>query len=170
MRELVYVGVRRTPVCAIWPEQTCAELFATTEDVYTLLGLLPQRPSNCDTADGRPQTTEFALARLARMLGADREQLPDDHIIDFAIRVHVELRRRLVESARAAYYDQQAAPELHSVMVSGTGEFLARQVVSEAFPAVSANRIISLNDEIGPEVSACAPAYAVAVLAAERRV
>ena len=168
MRELVYIGVRRTPVCAVWSDQTCAELFATTQDVYTLLDLLPEEPADRDTADSRPQTTEYALARLARMLGGDREQLSDDYIIHFATRVHAELRRRLVTSARSAYYDQQAPPELRSVIVSGAGEFLARQVANEAFPSIGGGHVISLNDELGPSVSACAPAYAVAVLAAER--
>ncbi|HEY1188735.1 MAG TPA: hydantoinase/oxoprolinase family protein [Gemmata sp.] len=168
MRELVYIGVRRTPVCAVWSDQTCAELFATTEDVYTILGLLPEEPDNRDTADGRPQTTEYALARLARMLGADREQLSDDHIIHFATRIHAEIRRRLAEACRAAYYDQQSPPELRRVIVSGAGGFLARQVATAAFPELG-DRLFSLNDELGPEVSACAPAYAVAVLATEQR-
>ncbi|MDY3555998.1 hydantoinase/oxoprolinase family protein [Gemmata sp. JC717] len=168
MRELVYVGVRRTPVCAVMPDRTCAELFATTEDVYTILGLLPEEPENRETADGRPQTTEYALARLARMLGADREQLTDDHLIHFATRVHAEARRRLTEACRAVYYDQQSPPELHRVIVSGAGEFLARQVAQNAFPELG-DRLLSLNDQLGPEVSACAPAYAVAVLATEVR-
>lgn len=166
-RELVYIGVRRTPVCAVWSDRVCAELFATTEDVYTLLGLLPEEPDTGDTADGRPQTTEYALARLARMLGADREELSDDHIIHFATRVHAEVRRRLMDACRAAYYDQQSPPPLHRVIVSGAGEFLARQVAAAAFPELG-DRLFSLNHELGPEVSACAPAYAVAVLAAER--
>lgn len=169
MRELVYVGVRRTPVCAVLADRTCAELFATTQDVYVILGLLPAESENRDTADGRPLTTEYSLARLARMLGADREQLDDDYLVHFAMRIHAELRRRLVEAARSAYYDSQSPPELRSVIVSGAGEFLARRVAEEAFPAIGANQLFSLNHELGPEVSACAPAYAVAVLAAERR-
>jgi probable H4MPT-linked C1 transfer pathway protein len=169
MRELVYAGVRRTPVCAVILDRTCAELFATIQDVYVILGLLPAEPENHDTADGRPLTIEYSLARLARMLGADREQLNDDHIIDFATRVHGELKRRLVEAARSAHYDAQSPPELRTVIVSGAGEFLARRVAEEAFPALGPNQLFSLNEELGPEVSACAPAYAVAVLAAERR-
>ncbi|MBY0461275.1 MAG: hypothetical protein K2V38_28455 [Gemmataceae bacterium] len=169
MRELVYAGVRRTPVCAVWSDQVCAELFATTQDVYTLLGLLREEPDNRDTADGRPMTTENAIARLARMLGGDHEQLSDDQVIHFATRVHAELRERLVKSARSAYLTAQEPPELRTVIVSGAGEFLARQVAARAFPSVSAERIISLTAELGPEVSACAPAYACAVLATEMR-
>ncbi|MCI0701513.1 MAG: H4MPT-linked C1 transfer pathway protein [Planctomycetia bacterium] len=169
MRELVYIGVRRTPVCAVWGDRVCAELFATIQDVYTVLGLLPEEPDNRDTADGRPRTTVYSLARLARMLGADREQLSDDHVIHFATRVHTEVRRRLVEAARSAYYDSQSPPDLRAVIVSGAGEFLARQVAQEAFASIGPNQLVSLTDELGPAVSACAPAYAVAVLATERR-
>lgn len=167
-QKLVYVGVKRTPLFAAWTDRVCAELFATTQDVYVLLGLLPEEPDNRDTADGRPMTVERCLGRIARQLGADRVELGDDHLIHFATLVHAHLRRRLADAARAAYYESQNPPELRAAIVSGAGEFLARQVVSVAFPSVSAN-VISLNDELGPAVSACAPAYAVAVLAAEQR-
>ncbi|MCS6865920.1 MAG: hydantoinase/oxoprolinase family protein [Gemmataceae bacterium] len=167
-RELVYVGVRRTPICAIWTDHICAELFATTQDIYTILGLLPEEPDNRDTADGRPLTTAYALARLARMLGADREQLTDEHLRDFAVRVHTRLLHQLVEAARHVYYDPPGRPELKTVIIAGAGEFLARRVVEEAFPAVPPAAIVSLQQEWGATVSACAPAYAVAVLAAEQ--
>ncbi len=167
MQELVYIGVRRTPVCAVVQDRVCAEFFATLEDVYTLLGLLPEDETNRDTADGRPMSVEFCFARLARMLGGDRETHTDDQIIRFAARVHSTIRQRIAEAARVAYYSAQSAPELHAVIVSGAGEFLARQVAGVAFPAIGANQIVSLTAELGPEVSACAPAYAVAVLAKE---
>jgi hypothetical protein len=166
-QELVYIGVRRTPVCAVVQDRVCAEFFATLEDVYTLLGLLPEASNNLDTADGRPMSVEFCFARLARMLGGDRETHTDDQIIHFAARVHSTIRQRIAEAARAAYYGSQSAPELHAVIVSGAGEFLARQVAGVAFPAIGERQIVSLTAELGPEVSACAPAYAVAVLAKE---
>ncbi|MFO0800215.1 MAG: hydantoinase/oxoprolinase family protein [Gemmataceae bacterium] len=166
-QELVYAGVRRTPVFALTTDRVCAELFATTADVYVVLGLLPEDVNNTDTANGRPMTVENALARLARVFGGDREDMSDDSLIHFATRVHSRLRERLVESARAVYYDRRDAEELRNIIVSGEGEFLARQVVEEAFGGAPVNRIVSLNDELGTAVSACAPAYAVAVLAAE---
>jgi len=163
-RELVYAGVRRTPVSAVWHDRVAAEYFASTQDVYVVLGLLPEEPENRDTADGRPATVEYSLARLARMLGGDRETLADDRVIDFAVRVHSELVRRLSEAARAAYYTGDEPP-LGCVIVAGAGEFLARRVAAAAFPDLPRRAVVSLNDELGPEVSACAPAFAVAVLA-----
>ena len=168
-RELVYAGVRRTPVFALCTDRVCAELFATTADVYVVLGLLPEDVNNTETANGRPLTVEHSLTRLARVFGGDREDTFDDSLIHFATRVHARLRELLVESARAVYYDRHEAQELRTVIVSGEGEFLARQVADDAFGGAPVERIVSLNDELGPAVSACAPAYAVAVLSAEGR-
>jgi probable H4MPT-linked C1 transfer pathway protein len=167
-KELVYIGVRRTPVCAVSPKRVCAEFFATTEDVYLLLGMLPEEPNNRITADGRPATREFSFARLARMLGADRGIISDDHITHFATQVDSHILETLSASAVRAYYDTQKLPELRSIVVAGVGEFLARRVI-ESCPRLSAiDRIVSLTEQLGPEVSACAPAYAVAVLASEQ--
>src|SRR5207302_1770736 len=72
--ELVYAGVRRTPVCALAGQLPfrgvttglAAELFATTLDVYLTLGEVSADSSDRATADGRPATPEAAIARLAR--------------------------------------------------------------------------------------------------------
>ncbi len=168
-RELVYAGVRRTPVFALAPEWLCAELFATTADVFVVLGLLPEDPADADTANGRPLTTGHALTRLARAMGADREERDDDQLIAFAGWLRDRLRDRLADAARAVVYDPPGAPERRTVVVSGAGEFLAREVVRTAFADAPAGRVVSLHDELGPAVSACAPAYAAAVLGAEGR-
>jgi probable H4MPT-linked C1 transfer pathway protein len=168
-RELVYVGVRRTPVCALLSDRTMAELFATTQDVYVVMGLLPEDPMDRDTADGRPLTAAYSKARLARMLGADTETLPEDSIVRFATRVHDRIVESLSLAVRAAYYDQHIPPDLRTVIASGAGEFLVRPVIERELSGTGIERTVSLNDELGAAVSACAPAYAVAVLATELR-
>jgi uncharacterized hydantoinase/oxoprolinase family protein len=100
------------------------------------------------------------------MLGGDLETLSEYHITHFANCVDERILDTLSASARSAYYDSQKPPELRTVLVSGLGEFLARRVVDKAFKG-GVERVVSLNVELGPAVSACAPAYAVAVLAAE---
>ena len=74
--ELLYTGVRRTPVCAAVPG-VAAELFATMQDVYLVLGLVPDDPADTGTADGRPATAPLAHARLARMQFTDMAVLPE---------------------------------------------------------------------------------------------
>src|SRR2546423_612638 len=80
LRELVYAGVRRTPVLAVTRQSfggsaLAAEWFATMLDVYLLRGDLPEAADDCRTADGRPATVACAHARLARMRCADHEEM-----------------------------------------------------------------------------------------------
>src|SRR5207302_4679388 len=86
-RELVYTGIRRTPVCALLGSGGAAEWFATTLDVYLILGELAEHRGDCDTADGRPATRDGAHARLARMLCADRETSTEAQIRRLALRI-----------------------------------------------------------------------------------
>ena len=57
-----------------------------------------------------------------------------------------------------------AAQPPECFVVSGVGEFLARRLVGELWPA---DRVVSLSENMGLDVSACAPAHALAVLARE---
>ena len=69
--ELVYFGVRRTPLMVFMRGDGAAELFATSLDLFLLIGWNEDDPNDCDTADGRPATRAQAHLRLARMLCAD---------------------------------------------------------------------------------------------------
>src|SRR5207248_885359 len=83
-RELLYTGVRRTPVCAILGWNGAAELFATTLDVYLTLGMIPENPTDTDTADGRPATKANARTRLSRMFCGDPETVPGENVVSLA--------------------------------------------------------------------------------------
>jgi probable H4MPT-linked C1 transfer pathway protein len=172
--ELVYVGVRRTPISSLMPMGTCAELFATSQDIFLVLGLLGENVDNRDTADGRPSTREYSLARLARMLGGDRETISDDRIHHFAGMLR-NFFLGTIEHALSTIYLERWSRLPRVIIASGAGEFLVKLLLgvwySPKYPERTAEveRVISLNDELGPTVSVCAPAYAAAVLAAERR-
>jgi probable H4MPT-linked C1 transfer pathway protein len=168
--ELVYTGVGRTPICAItqtlpWRGNECpiaAELFATTADAYCLLGDLVDCSSVAWTADGRSLTPPFARERLARMVCADATTFSDvdaRQAAEFVRDVQLEQLH-----GAAMQVTTSAANPFECFVVSGVGEFLARRLVRELWPA---GRIISLSDRLGREVSECAPAHALAVLARE---
>jgi (4-(4-[2-(gamma-L-glutamylamino)ethyl]phenoxymethyl)furan-2-yl)methanamine synthase len=168
--ELVYTGISRTPICAVtrslpWRGRQCAvaaEFFATTADAYVLLGDLPeQRQASC-TADGRPLTLEYARERLARMICADADLFS----IDDARRGAEFIRDTQIIQLQAALDQVMTAMtvSITCVVLSGAGEFLARRVVTDALPGC---RIISLAERLGADVSKCAPAHALAVLATE---
>jgi hypothetical protein len=182
--ELVYTGVRRTPLCALMGWQGAAELFATTLDVYLMLDMIPEDPADCDTADGRPATKNHALARLCRMYGGDAETISPARIEQLAKWIYEEQLERLrrcedavrerlsnIPNRRATgsyatrlneeKIDRPKVVKRTTYIVSGSGEFLARQVVENNR---ASSEVISLSERLGPEVSSCAPAYAVAVL------
>ena len=170
--ELVYVGVRRTPVSSILSLGTCAELFATTQDVFLVLGLLVEDAESQDTADGRPFTREFSLTRLARMLGGDHETIPETEIVRFADMLRNFMLGGIEHGLSTIFLDRwRRLPRC--VIAGGVGEFLVKMLLdvwyTPRFPerASEIERLVSLNAELGPSVSACATAFAVAVLAAE---
>ena len=66
------------------PTGLAAEIFASTLDVYLILGDIEQEPDNLSTADGRPATALAARDRLARMVGADRDGFSALDAIEFA--------------------------------------------------------------------------------------
>src|SRR5262249_9830757 len=100
-RELVYAGVRRTPVCAVMSWLTAAELLATTLDAYLILGLIAEDENDRDTADGRPATRKYAHVRLARMYCADAEMVPEENIRIFAEGIRDQQRQRICECLSA---------------------------------------------------------------------
>ena len=171
--ELAYTGVERTPLCALvrsLPWQGCdcpvaAELFATTADAYLMLGELPEEPENCDTADGRPRTWPHALARLARMVCADADSFTPEDARQAAFIVR-EAQLELLQAAVEKVVTRLGAPP-RTIITSGHGEFLLRHLLDRL--SWQAN-VLSLTEVLGPAVSRCAPAHALAVLASETKV
>jgi probable H4MPT-linked C1 transfer pathway protein len=166
--QLVYSGIGRTPICALthwlpWHGRRCpvaAELFATTADAYVLTGDLPEQPHSTATADGRPLTKEFARERLARMICADRTTFSDEDAQVAASHVRDAHTEQLGHAARRAAAKLPHAPQ--SLVVSGSGEFLATKVGQAAWPN---SKICRLSQLVGPGASQCGPAHALAVLA-----
>jgi probable H4MPT-linked C1 transfer pathway protein len=167
--ELIYTGVRRTPVCALLGADGAAELFATTHDVYLVLGKVPEDASDRDTADGRSATRPLAHARLARMICADVETSTEADRRALALRI-CNRQALLIRQAIERIAREMSAP-LAGLILSGSGEFLARAAVELAWEQASrvppADRIISLGERLGPRISEAACAHALAVLASE---
>jgi probable H4MPT-linked C1 transfer pathway protein len=168
--ELVYTGVRRTPVCAVLGSSGAAELFATTLDAYLVLNKLAEDPADCSTADGRPATKAAAHARLARMLCTDLETSAEADRNELAERIcnqQVRMIRRAIERVSSAIDGP-----IETVALGGSGEFLAPSVLTgrpEPLRRIAATaKVVSLADQLGPAISQAACAYAVAVLAGER--
>lgn len=166
--ELVYTGVRRTPLCAVAREvpfrgtwcPVAAELFATTLDVYLWLGLIPEDPTDHDTADGRPATHAAAANRLCHMLCCDRSELTAADIDALAVAF---LDRQIQQLSKAVRDVANRLPAIPQVVISGSGEFLARSVL-ENVPVRQTAECISLTARYGNVQATAACAAAVAYL------
>jgi probable H4MPT-linked C1 transfer pathway protein len=170
--ELVYAGVRRTPVCALASElplkgiatPLAAEFFASTLDIYLTLGDIAGEPSDLSTADGRPATADAARDRLARMVGADRDGFSEDDARALARATDHCLLERLVNAALRSVGPTIGRPD--SVVVGGSGAFLGRRLASRIIEP--GGPLVDLNDAWGPVASAAGCAHALVTLAAER--
>lgn len=169
--ELVYAGVRRTPICALAtdlpvdgvPTGLAAELFASTLDAFLVLGEIASDPRDFSTADGRAATSEAARCRLARMVGADRDGFSEAVAVKFAEAARDALLDRLERAARKALAGLRERPD--GAIVSGSGIFLSRRLAERL--VVPGGPIIDLAERWGTAGSTSGCAHALAVLAAE---
>jgi hypothetical protein len=163
-RELVYTGARRTPLMALLGPGVAAELFATTLDVYLLLGNLAEDPADRATADGRPATQAAAHARLARLVCSDSETCSLEETRRLAQRAR-DRQLRLIATAMARVAG--GLPQRpRTWILAGSGEFLAQAALARQ-KGWGTFEVISLAERLGPGISQCACAYALAVLASE---
>lgn len=153
---LVYVGCRRTPVCSLvdrleFRGQSSAvmnEFFATIDDARLVLGTIADLSDDADTADGKPRTAEFAANRLARMIGLDRRAV--------SIADAQELANQVIHAAKSQISSAVQQHDSAAVVLSGHGPDLLELSAKQT--------VVKLSDQLGEEISRCAPAYAVARL------
>lgn len=171
--ELVYCGVRRTPLCALTncvplsgtDCAVAAELFATIFDVYLTLGDIAENSADCLTANGRPATLAAAHDRIARSIGGDTTEITAEDTHRIAEHIAATQLHRLCESAERVA--SRLPSSCDNVLISGSGAFLARRVAAQT-PRLRNATITALPELFGPRVSDAACAFAVAKLAAER--
>ncbi len=169
--ELVYSGVirtslmalaRRVPFAGHW-QGVAAEHFATTADVYRLLGWLDEQADMMDTADGAGKNYQASMTRLARMVGADKDDFSEQHWLDLA---HQFAEQQLAELEaavkRVLLREQRIAP----VMIgAGAGRFLIKQLAERLqFDYADFSDLLSCSPELEEDCNVCAPAVALAQL------
>ena len=154
---LVYVGCRRTPVCALIDRTVIRgqdsalmnELFATVDDARLVLGMCPDDSNDVDSADGQPRTQVAAVNRLARMVGLDRRTVG---ILDVEP-VAGQVIGAVTDAIRRGVRGVDHGPEGPWVL-SGHGQDMVDVPLGRP--------VIDLAAEWGRDVSRCAPSLAVA--------
>jgi (4-(4-[2-(gamma-L-glutamylamino)ethyl]phenoxymethyl)furan-2-yl)methanamine synthase len=173
--ELVYAGIVRTPLMALaarapvaghW-RATMNEYFATTADVFRVLGELDEAADQHPAADNGAKDGEGSARRLLRMVGEDRADAA-------AVRALARwYRSRLldrVEEALSQVVSRSVIGESAPLIGAGAGRFLVPELAVRL-----ARPYQDIAAMLGPEIADpalraraadCAPAVAVARLAA----
>ena len=130
--ELVYTGVVRTPVMALADavqvegksRPVVAEMFATTADVYRVLGRLAEEVDQYPACDGADKTLAASAQRLARMFGCDADGAGD--WTEYA-RALAECQMLSIEAAYRKVCNDSCAAGL-PLVGTGAGRFLVRDL------------------------------------------
>lgn len=130
--ELVYTGVVRTPVMALAHQapveghmhRLMAEHFATSADVYRILGWLPEDADQHPSADNGPKTPEASRLRLGRMVGRDGTELTEAAWTGLAAWFAQAQLEHIEHAARQVLSRTPLGPRAPLVM-AGVGAFLA---------------------------------------------
>jgi probable H4MPT-linked C1 transfer pathway protein len=161
--ELVYSGVLRTNIATLLEKikikrKSCriaSELFATTGDVYILLGKINENIYTCETADGAGKSKTDAMRRVSRLICADLSEIRVKDIYEIASQVHEKQTSTLTE----VIYEVAKRNELKRIVAAGIGEFLIEEAAERL-----GFECISVSGHWGDKISRVFPAYAAARL------
>ena len=160
--ELIYTGMKRTPMASLLGSKYAQEFFATIADAHLLVNNLKEDEEDTETADGRSFTKTNSARRIAKMLCADQNEIPISRIIktsELAIKTQIKwitiaLKKHL----------QRKGQEPKWISISGSGETLGKLIV-ESFEWKIKPRIHSFSNSFGIENSSAACAYSIMKLA-----
>ena len=168
---LLYSGVVRTPLMAFghrlpWQGRLhylAAEYFATTADVYRLLGELPSQHDLADTADGQDKSMDASMRRLARMVGADASDQPPQAWQALAQAFAHRQLAWMQEAVTDALAHSATSPCLVGL---GAGAFLLPGLASqlELTYQPASRWVVADSPALHAMAMVCFPAYAVARL------
>jgi (4-(4-[2-(gamma-L-glutamylamino)ethyl]phenoxymethyl)furan-2-yl)methanamine synthase len=171
--ELVYLGVVRTPLCALAAQIHCAgelhnvmnEFFATSADVFRLTGELDGAHDQYPPADDREKDLVATRRRLARMVGRDVRDAPESVWLELALAwrdaMLGELDRNLVR-----VLNRTDTADGVALVGAGSGAFLAAQLAARhGLPFCRFSQLVDAPGVDAAALETCAPSVAVALLA-----
>ena len=174
--ELVYTGVVRSHLVALSDHapfrgrrtRLMSETFATTADIYRILGILPEGADQQHSVDLKGKSIPESEIRLARVIGRDHDEGTE---ADWrALAAHFsEAQLRMLHDDAALLLSRPDLPADAPLVVCGAGRFLAERLATRL-----GRRALALTDLIAADLaeagadwaSTCGPAVAVALLAA----
>jgi (4-(4-[2-(gamma-L-glutamylamino)ethyl]phenoxymethyl)furan-2-yl)methanamine synthase len=125
---------------------------------------LAEDVSDTDTADGRSSIKANAVRRLGKLVCADDLEFNTEDAATIAPELAEHQRARLAAAIAQVIDGAALKGEVQRIILSGHGEFLTRAALRQLKLELPA---VSLTQELGPTLSRCATAHALAVLARE---
>jgi probable H4MPT-linked C1 transfer pathway protein len=172
--ELVYTGVMRTSLMSLGEtapfagrmQRLMAENFATTADLYRLSGELAPEDDSYPASDGRTKSPQDCRARIARMFGRDLAEA-DAGGLDLAACIFRERQMLRIVEAVGQVLSGGRLPDGAPFVGAGAGRFLTPGLASR-FGRKSQDfaTMAPCSEEARRKAGVCAPAVAVALLAA----
>jgi (4-(4-[2-(gamma-L-glutamylamino)ethyl]phenoxymethyl)furan-2-yl)methanamine synthase len=167
VRTFLMAGPKRVPFAGQWTP-LMNEWFATSADVYRILGELPEAADMTDTPDGREKTIPASRARLARMIGRDVGEA-DDAAWDRLARIFAEAQLRDVMDAAELVLSRGLIGVGAPIVGAGVGRGLIRKLAARLErPFMAFDDLIEAAPEARSKACDCAPASAVALIAASQ--
>ncbi|TKT69358.1 hydantoinase/oxoprolinase family protein [Aquamicrobium sp. LC103] len=174
--ELVYTGFTRTFLFGVASNAPVRgrltplmnEYFAAIADVHRVLGVLDETDDKHASADGKEKTVAGSIARLARMVGRDTDDLSFEEWREIAEWFSERQLRTIHDAAvLVAGKTGRGAP----IVGAGTGRWQLRRLAERMKRRfVDFAEIVPAREKIRNEASSAAPASAVALLAQEAKV
>jgi len=170
--ELVYTGVIRTPLMALtnkvpfdgeWQNLT-AEHFATTADIYRVLGYLEECDDLMESADGNDKDIVSSIRRLARMSGTDssnsKHNCDWNKLAKFFEEVQLQLLTNAVLRVLSNTHDDK-----QKIVGAGVGRFLVKKIAQRLnIPYIEFSELCNSDIELQHKCNVCAPAVSLAQL------
>ncbi len=170
--ELVYTGVIRTSLMSLtnkvpfdgeW-QNLAAEHFATTADIYRILGYLEESDDLMETADGNVKDIASSIRRLARMLGTDSTTSVHQYSWYKLAEYIEEIQLQLLTNAVLRVLSK--TPDSNQKIVgAGVGQFLVKKIAQRLnIPYIEFGELCNSETELQHKCNVCAPAVALAYL------
>ncbi|MGA3302602.1 MAG: hydantoinase/oxoprolinase family protein [Methylovirgula sp.] len=173
--ELVYAGVVRSflmaglqlvPFRGRWVP-LMNEWFANMSDVYRILGELPEGADVMQTADQRDKSIAASEARLARQIGLDAKDAKPWELAQLASFFAEVQLRTIIDGAHLVLSHEEFAEDT-PIVGAGVGRFVVKRLAQRlGFLYVDFSDLIAAMPEVWHKAGDCAPACAVALLAAD---
>ncbi len=165
VRSFVFALADRVPFAGAW-SPLAEEYFATSADVYRLLGELPEHADQMATADGREKTEAASRARLARMVGRDAAEASPEAWRGLAAFLAEAQLHRITEAAMLVL-SRGGVPADAPVIGTGCGRHVTQRLAARlGRPWRDFAALPGLAGVDAATADQCAPAAAVALLAA----